>query len=437
MKVAIESARAIHFQELSESAGALVNNLRIVQKSAGVLVNDLMIVHESDLNNNCYSEWFIGDFMLGEEEVRDLKPVNHGDYLLEHLRAEFPDYKWPAEWYFLRIKEIEDIIGKLSIIEAKRTFENTVCSVCETWQFTPRRAEISSTEAVNHYLDSLKARSLTDITQKQYASILNRYIIANPQLPTDPEPIEVFLSQFKSDSSIRTHFNELKGFHRFLNERYDIANPMDKMKTPKIKKKIPDSLSKEEVIRLFNQPMSDRDRAALMVMVGCGLRKGECINLKFCDIEEEQLKVSGKTGDRYVPLHRDIRQSLLSLRNGHEDDDPIFWGEHPHQPLKESGFENLVKKAFKQAGITGKKDCPHMLRHTFGRIWHTQGGDLVSCQEIMGHASPEQTKQYVNMSQREIISKNNKFNPLISIPDEGITHDDQSITTLEKGLTQC
>jgi site-specific recombinase XerD len=125
-------------------------------------------------------------------------------------------------------------------------------------------------------------------------------------------------------------------------------------------------------------------------------------------------------------------------------DEHIVWGEHPHQPLKESGMQGLVKKAFQQAGITGKQASPHTLRHTFGRIWHDKGGDLSSCCDIMGHYSPEVTKQYVNMSKRELIGKYDQFNPLISIPDEGITHDDQRIThddqhltPLAKGITQC
>jgi integrase/recombinase XerD len=127
----------------------------------------------------------------------------------------------------------------------------------------------------------------------------------------------------------------------------------------------------------------------------------------------------------------------LSLRNGHKDDDPIFWGEHPHQPLKESGFQGIVKKAFKQAGITGKKSSPHTLRHTFGRIWTDKGGDAVSLKEIMGHSSLDMTQRYANLSQSEVIKKNNQFNPLISISDEGITNVDQSLTTLDKSISQC
>ena len=441
---AIEVARTQHWQDLSESASALKNYLELVQEKSGAWTIDAWFVTVDERDIECL-EWPVGEYVLKEEDRRDLQPVNHGEYLLEHLKVEFPEYRWPSEWYFLRIKEIRNIMDKLSLVSARRTFENAVCSVCETWQSTPRREEMPSSEAVNRYLASCEAVGLSKNTLEMYASTLKRYIEANPsQLPTDPPPIEVFLNQFTAGNSRLTHFKVIKGFHRFLYENYDIANPMNKMKTPKVKKTIPDSLSQEEVIKLFNQPMSDRDRTALMVMVGCGIRVGEAVNLKFSDIEDEQLKVSGKTGARNVPLRQDIRQSLLSLRNGHKDDDPIFWGEHPHQPLREAGFQGLVKKAFQQAGITGKRASPHTLRHTFGRLWTDKGGDVVSLKEIMGHFSLEMTQRYTNLSPNEIISKNKQFNPLISISDEGITSDDQSLTsddqsltTLDKDLTQC
>lgn len=393
---AIEVARTKHWQDMSVAAEATVNYLRIWQDKCGHLPDER-----------------ICNLWLDAKYFDKFRPAKYYNYLDEHLKAEFPEYKWPSDWEFVQIKDIEEIVGKLSIIAARRTFENTVCSVCEQWQSTPRMEQISGEEAVKRYIASCEARGLSKNTLEMYDSTLKRYIEATPQLPKDPQAIEAFLNQFTAGNSRLTHFKVIKGFHRFLYENYDIANPMNKMKTPKVKKTIPDSLSQEEVIKLFNQPMSDRDRTALMVMVGCGIRVGEAVNLKFSDIEDEQLKVSGKTGARNVPLRQDIRQSLLSLRNGHKDDDPIFWGEHPHQPLREAGFQGLVKKTFQQADITGKRASPHTLRHTFGRNWIVQGGDVVSLKVIMGHSSLEMTQRYTNLSPNEIISKNKKFNPLI------------------------
>jgi site-specific recombinase XerD len=82
------------------------------------------------------------------------------------------------------------------------------------------------------------------------------------------------------------------------------------------------------------------------------------------------------------------------------------------------------------------RTSPHTLRHTLGRNWIMKGGDAVSLQIIQGHSSLEMTQDYANLSQNELIDKNKKFNPLISICDESITPNDQSISPIDKSLLQ-
>ena len=61
---------------------------------------------------------------------------------------------------------------------------------------------------------------------------------------------------------------------------------------------------------------------------------------------------------------------------------------------------------------------------------------MVSLQEMLGHSSLEMTQDYANLSQNELIDKNKNSILLLSICDEGITPDDQSLTPIEKDLTQ-
>jgi integrase/recombinase XerD len=213
-----------------------------------------------------------------------------------------------------------------------------------------------------------------------------------------------------------------------LEKRYDISNPTDKMRTPRVKKKIVPSLSKTEIQQLFNQPLGKRDYAILRTLVGTGIRVGECINIKWQDIGEDILKVSGKTGGRNVPLNPEIRDALLALKNGHKPADPVFWGAHPNQPLRHAGFLNLVRRAFKNAGIEGKRASPHTLRHSFARNWITQGGDVASLKDILGHSSLAITQGYLALSSEDLISKNKKYNPLLSLVDDRLTPNADSIT---------
>jgi site-specific recombinase XerD len=125
------------------------------------------------------------------------------------------------------------------------------------------------------------------------------------------------------------------------------------------------------------------------------------------------------------------------LKNGHKQDAPVFWGVHPTKPLAYAGFTGIVQKAFKKAEIDGKRASPHTLRHTFGRNWITQGGDVASLKAILGHANIAMTQQYMTLSIEDLVSKNKQYNPLISMADDRLTVPDDRLTTPEPELSLC
>jgi len=271
--------------------------------------------------------------------------------------------------------------------------------------------------------------------------LLKKFSEKHPMLPVEPEPIQKFLEQWNGVTR-RNYFKIIRSFYRWLTTRYGIVNPTDRMELPKVKKKIVESLSPEEVVQLLEQPRSRRDRAALLLLVGCGLRAGEVVGLTFGDIGTETLAIrSSKTdrGVRTVPLLPEIRSAMLALKNGNNENAPIFWGEHPHKPLQVPGLQGIVKKAFAAAGIKGKKASPHTLRHTFGRNWVIQGGDSHSLRDILGHSSIQTTEQYVALADSDLITKNKKHNPLKVLaqepkaehaqPDNSLSPDDHSLFT--------
>jgi integrase/recombinase XerD len=270
-----------------------------------------------------------------------------------------------------------------------------------------------------------------------YASLLKRLADKFKKLPTAPEPLEEFISKFPGDMTRLNYFKILRYFYIWAEKRFGVGNPTSQMRTPKVKKKVVPSLDGEEMQRLFSLPYSNRDSAVLKVLAGCGIRVGEAANLKFKDIGEQTLRVDGKTGERNVPLNSDIRDSLLVLKNGHKPDTPIFWGTNPVQPLGHAGFAGIVQKAFKRADIEGKRASPHTLRHTFGRNWITQGGDVTSLKAILGHASIAMTQQYVALSTEDLVSKNKQYNPLISITGDRLTTSDERLTASDSELSLC
>jgi integrase len=159
-----------------------------------------------------------------------------------------------------------------------------------------------------------------------------------------------------------------------------------------------DVLSREEIQHMENAVKTERDKLILRLLADCGLRLGELLGLRVEDIWEPKrgefaLKVRGKgSRDRVVPVapalvrrlrryisgrHAEGRDHLLvSLRKG---------ADGRYAPVTESGIEQAVRFAAKEAGIE-KRVYPHIFRHSFATEWLRRGGNIISLQRVLGHA---------------------------------------------------
>jgi len=134
----------------------------------------------------------------------------------------------------------------------------------------------------------------------------------------------------------------------------------------------------------------------ILVLVDCGLRLGELLNLTLSNVNMEQqiLKVSGKTGERIVRIGTTSAKALLkymvarSMVNGHMDK---LWIIREGTALKESSVETLFIHLAKKTGIAVH---PHLLRHTFATLWLKNGGDSLMLQRLLGHATLMMTNRY-------------------------------------------
>ena len=365
--------------------------------------------------------------------------------LLSHLRAEFPELPWPATWEELDNVEVPSkLLKMLQLVAARRTFKGT-CSICQGWQVTLHQPTPAK-GAVAAYLKSKEINGASPHTLKLYRSVLTRFTENYEWLPTESQAVQEFLAKFSPGNTRRNYFKVLRYFFKFVTSYFGAANPTNSVETPRVKRKLPQSLSRDEMATLVSQAsLSKRDKTALMLFLGTGVREGEAVNLKFKDINNGALRVSGKTGERLIPLIGEVTAALLSLQDGRGDDDAVFWGSHPTQPLGTAGFYALVRRAFSAAGIKGKRASPHTLRHTFARNWITNGGDTVSLMHILGHTSLEMTQKYVRLSDSDLAAKNLRFNPLSNIPladrgispaDDRITYPDDRIPPIDGDLTQ-
>jgi integrase/recombinase XerD len=256
------------------------------------------------------------------------------------------------------------------------------------------------------FLVSRQAKDLSRKTISWYKQMLTGFAVVHSELPLEPGLVEQFLICLdRSKETKRAYFRALHAFYRWASKRYHFPNPMEELEAPPPDKKPRYSLSVLDAGWLMATPLSPRDHALLTLLLDTGIRAGEAVGLDRSDIQAETIRVFGKTGVREVPLSQETKEQLLALGT-----DPVFQGSKGR--LTRSGAYRVVRLALARAGITARKHGPHTLRHTFGRQYLMNGGDLESLRKILGHTDIKTTRIYADLDLRDVTHQHHLYTPL-------------------------
>lgn len=218
----------------------------------------------------------------------------------------------------------------------------------------------------------------------------------------------------------------IKSFYRFLLLEEEIkSDPSELLTSPKLGRKLPDTLSIEEIDRIIeavdlgkNEGL--RNRAVIETLYSCGLRVSELITLKITDLHFDAgfLKVKGK-GDkeRFVPIgekaKREIDTYFKEIRNHQSiklgSEDVVFLNRRGAGLTRVMIF-TIVKNLCKTAGIK-KSISPHTFRHSFATHLLEGGADLRAIQEMLGHESITTTEIYTHLDRDYLRSEIIEFHP--------------------------
>jgi len=172
------------------------------------------------------------------------------------------------------------------------------------------------------------------------------------------------------------------------------------IKTPKIPKKLPVVLTKQEVKRLIDNASTKKSRLMLMLLYSSGLRVSELLSLKKQDFELEKNSLWVRSGkgnkDRLVILSSKL---VEELKNYLENVDGLVFPGKNDKILPRT-VQKIVKLAAKKAGIN-KKVSPHTLRHSFATHLLEKGTDLRMIQELLGHSNLQTTQIYTQVSDEQ------------------------------------
>jgi len=216
-------------------------------------------------------------------------------------------------------------------------------------------------------------------------------------------------------ASIARKLSAIRSFYRYLvQEEMLPANPLKKTSSPKLDKRLPSFLTREEVTRLIEYPdsttpLGQRDRALLELLYASGPRVSELVglNLGQVNLDSREIRVWGKGNKERVVLMGEPATRALTkyLKEGR----PLLLGEKRTnalflnrygQRLTERSVQMELQQMARQAGI-GKRVHPHMIRHTFATHLLDGGADLRVVQELLGHASLTSTQIYTHVSKSQ------------------------------------
>jgi site-specific recombinase XerD len=206
------------------------------------------------------------------------------------------------------------------------------------------------------------------------------------------------------------YHKSLSVFFRWcVNEGYMKENPMDKIETPRLEKRLPSKLTKQEAMRILevadnfpyqNKFLRYRNYAIFATFIMTGLRKKELLTVKLTDVDIENLSVFVRQGkgskDRVVPISYNLAEILrryLDERRRMNKTCPEFFASYTlNTGFTHSGLKRLLEKIIKASGI---KFTIHKLRHTFATLMLEGGCDIYSLAKMMGHSDIKTTTIYL------------------------------------------
>tara|TARA_B100000927_G_scaffold220805_1_gene180739 strand:- start:408 stop:1307 length:900 start_codon:yes stop_codon:yes gene_type:complete len=267
---------------------------------------------------------------------------------------------------------------------------------------------------INNFINFLKSKNLGGLKYSDIDSSLIRDFLEN------------FYQSGKSTYSQARVVSGIKSFFGYLllEEKIDI-NPTELIESPKLSKKLPDTLNIEDIEKMLSSINIDnfeglRNRAIIETLYSCGLRVSELINITyqnlFLDIgfikvlgksSKERLVPIGKSAIKYIKLYNERFRNNIKVKSGNEG--YLFLNRRGSKISRNMIF--IIIKNISDKILLKKKISPHTFRHSFATHMIEGGADLRAVQEMLGHESITTTEIYTHLNREYLREVVNKFHP--------------------------
>lgn len=281
-----------------------------------------------------------------------------------------------------------------------------------------------------------KSITMGEKTRSDYDWYLNKHIypaLGHLKMP-DISPADITAFLLSLQAAGLAHSTVIKGY-AILRSLFKMAymadvvdrNPMDKVERPRprkdeIKASEPEAFTVDELRYILNcleqEPL--RWRALIRLLVDTGIRRGECCGLQWDCVDFEDNSILIRRNACYTPergvyldtpknscirrigVDPDVMQLLRDLQ-AESTSDWVFIGNNPNEPLNPQRPTRYLSRFAERYGIEGLH--PHKLRHSFASVAITNGADIASVSEKLGHSDKAVTLRMYTHANRESIDR--------------------------------
>ena len=292
-------------------------------------------------------------------------------------------------------------------------------------------------DSVAKYLAELARRGASKHTLRNYGSDLDQFanyfelpgadalLIEQLDLTLLREWLGSLYDGQLAAVSVRRKLAAVRALFKFLIQEHVIqVNPATRLRTPKVKQRLPDVMSEEKTNQLIDsvergelieKPSRERDLAFLELLYGCGIRVSELVGINLADLDLAQgwLRVRGKgnkerelpLGERAVGAVERYLKTRLQLRS----ERALFLNSRGAR-LSDRQVRRLVKM-YALAATGDSTVHPHSFRHAYATHLLNDGADLRAIQELLGHARLSTTQKYTQVSLKDLQAVYDRAHP--------------------------
>ena len=264
---------------------------------------------------------------------------------------------------------------------------------------------------------------------EKLVSFLKENNMAVSPINITEETIQQFLYDISKKVNPRSQARNISGLKSFFSylifEDYRQDNPLELIETPRLGRKLPDTLNLADIDALIaavdlTTKEGERNRAMIETLYACGLRVSELTTLKISDLffEEGFIKITGKGNkqrfvpisemtQKYIEMYKNTDRNLVPIQKGHED--TLFLNRRGKQLTRAMIF-TIIKNLAIEIDLK-KTISPHTFRHSFATHLLENGADLRSIQLMLGHESITTTEIYMHVDRKHLSQVMETFHP--------------------------